>query len=67
MTGRSWREVLGHSLFFMWPRVLDLWLADLPDHKWWREGGSDQFYRYEVVTVSCCSISCHVWTCSLGT
>ena len=48
MTGRSWREVLGHSLFFMWPRVLDLWLVDMPENKWWREGGSDQFYRCEV-------------------
>ena len=45
MTGRSWREVLAHGLFFMWPPVIDGWLADMPGHKWWREGGSTAFYR----------------------
>ena len=46
LTGRSWREVLGHAMFFMWPRVLDDWLEDRPGHKWWQEGGSPYFYRY---------------------
>ena len=45
MTGRSWREVLSHGLFFMWPRVLDYWLEGRVGHKWWREGGSQAFYK----------------------
>ena len=53
LTGRSWREVLAHGLFFMWPRVLDRWLGDRPGHKWWREGGSHAFYKYESFLFQC--------------
>ena len=37
--------MLGHAMFFMWPRVLDDWLGDRIGHKWWQEGGSTFFYR----------------------
>ena len=42
--------MLGHAMFFMWPRVLDDWLEDRPGHKWWQEGGSTFFYRYILAT-----------------
>ena len=33
ITGRKWREVLGHSLVFMWAFVFDDWLRGL-ESKW---------------------------------
>ena len=49
LTGRRWREVIGQAFLFMWPRVLDKWMADRKDSKWWAEGGSNAFYRYFVL------------------
>ena len=48
ITGRTWREVIGQSLLFMWPLALDLWLEEDKNDKeckWWTEGGSEAFYR----------------------
>ena len=31
---RCWREVLGQSLLFVFAKVLDIWLAPIPNCKW---------------------------------
>lgn len=49
ITGRTWREVLGHALLFLWAKVLDFWLKkDYKDSKWIKQGGSEGFFRYIV-------------------
>ena len=45
ITGKNWREVIGQAMIFMWPRVIEGWLKDKPEHKWFKEGGSDKFYK----------------------
>ena len=42
---RSGREVLCYSLFFMYAKVLDLWLEPKKEAKWFKEGGSKYFFE----------------------
>ena len=46
ITGANWmmREVLGHSMLYMFAKVLDHWLRDVPECKWFQEGGSERFF-----------------------
>ena len=40
-----WREVLAHSMLYMFAKVFDFWLKDEPNCKWNSEGGSRAFFQ----------------------
>ena len=46
ITGGTWmmREVLSHSLLYMFAKCLDHWLQEVPGCKWFQEGGSEKFF-----------------------
>ena len=47
ITGGRWmmREVLAHSMLYVFAKILDYWLKDQPDCKWNREHGSEKFFQ----------------------